>query len=130
MAVERNDPSWRIQKASEDGFCRTEFLSLLHGGVPGCFIITVFTIKSKQGSLSVSLPAILYLLSSSSSALLRLPSPCSYFPPLVPPLGCSTDAGWRHSGLILLLLMLMLKEAIGTCYFCCHPVSLGLAKGY
>lgn len=48
---------------------------------------------------------------------------------LVPPLGCSADAGWRHSGLILLLLMLMLKEAIGTCYFCCYPSPWGQPRG-
>lgn len=47
---------------------------------------------------------------------------------LVPPLGWSTDAGWRHSGLILLLLMLMLKEAIGTCYFSPCPISPGASK--
>lgn len=90
-----------------------------------------------QGSLYVSLPAILthahrFLLPSSVS------QPRSHFPPLflpgvrclVPPLGCCTDAGWRHSGLNLLLLMLMLKEAIGTCYFCRYPGSLGPAKRY
>lgn len=57
---------------------------------------------------------------------LFLPGVCC----LVPPLGCSTDAGWRHSSLILLLLMLMLKEAIGTCYFCSYPISPSPQKGY
>ncbi len=83
-------------------------------------------------------PSLLSSYAHHFSPFVSLPSPGSYFPPLflsgvcclVPPLGCSTDAGWRHSGLILLLLMLMLKEAIGTCYFCCYPISQGPAKRY
>lgn len=47
---------------------------------------------------------------------------------LLPPLGGCTDAGWRHSGLNLPLLMLMLKEAIGTCYFCFYPQLPGANK--
>lgn len=47
---------------------------------------------------------------------------------LLPPLGGCTDAGSRHSGLNLLLLMLMLKEAIGTCYFCFYPQLPGANK--
>lgn len=115
---------------------QTELLPSWHGGELGCFIIEVLTITPRQGSLSASLAAV--LMHSSFSPILFLPSPRSHFPPLflsgvrclVPPMGCSTDAGWRHSGLILLLLMLMLKEAIGTCYFCCYPSSLGPTKRY
>ena len=70
-----------------------------------------------KAGISVSLP----LLAPHNHRSLHLPPPLvlSGICCLVPPLGCSTDAGWRHSGLILLLLMLMLKEAIGTCYFFC-----------
>lgn len=80
-----------------------------------------------QGGISVCLPPILLssftrhslFTSHSSSRFSFLLSFLSGVRCLVPPLGCSIDAGWRHSGLFLLLLMLMLKEAIGTCYFCC-----------
>lgn len=59
----------------------------------------------------------------------RLPPPFyQAYACLLPPLGGCTDAGWRHSGLNLLLLMLMLKEAIGTCYFCCYPQLPGANK--
>lgn len=101
------------------------------------FIIAVLTTTPRQRNLCLP-PSPAILISSSCSPSLLLLSPRSSFPPLflpgvrclVPPLGCSTDAGWRHSGLILPLLMLMLKEAIGTCYFCCYAISLEPAKRY
>lgn len=83
---------------------------------------------SPSGRFSVSVAgcslAHIHIMFSSSSSSCHAPA----FPPLspsslrstVPPLGWGSDAGWRHSGLILLLLMLMLKEAIGTCYFCLY----------
>lgn len=83
--------------------------------------------RDKQGSRSGSA----FLTPSSFSASLsQTPTPplLSGIRCLLPPLGGCTDAGWRHSGLNLLLLMLMLKEAIGTCYFCFYPQLPGANK--
>lgn len=84
--------------------------------------------KGRQGFLSPT-PLPVSLPHKAPAAVVSLPlQPPPVVRCLVAPLsGCADAGSWRHSVLNLLLLMLLLKEAIGTCYFCRFPGSLGLA---
>lgn len=101
----------------------TELVSFWHVGELSCFIITALIDAGISFRLPPCYPHIfLIFLLQPRFAVRCFPSLLfSVLHCLDPPLGWSTDAGWRHSGLILLLLMLMLKEVKGTCYFCCDP---------